>query len=212
MEPDFWRARWENNQIGFHEGKPNALLQRHLGALALAPGARIFLPLCGKTRDIAFLLAQGFRVAGAELSRLAVEQLFAELEVAPVVSVHGPLERFSAPGVDIFVGDIFALGGDLLGPVDAVYDRAALVALPAPLRARYAPHLVEITAGAPQLLITFEYDQSLVEGPPFSIPPAETRALYGADYLVALLESAVVAGGLRGKCEATEHAWLMERG
>lgn len=210
MEPDFWHARWENSQIGFHEGNPNALLVKHLPRLSLAPGARIFLPLCGKTRDIFWLLSQGFKVAGAELSALAVEQLFAELGIAPVISAAGPLTHYSAPALDIFQGDIFDLSRQALGPVDAIYDRAALVALPASMRARYAAHLMDLTATAPQLLLCFEYDQSLVNGPPFSVAPEETRALYGAAYGVSLLESTPLAGGLKGKYETTEHVWLLD--
>lgn len=209
MEPGFWQARWESNQIGFHEGKPNALLVKHLSRLGLAAGARVFVPLCGKTRDIAFLLGQGFRVVGAELSRLAVEQLFDELAVAPEV-VAGPLTRFSAPGLDIFVGDIFDLDAETLGKVDAVYDRAALVALPGPMRASYAAHLAGITAGAPQLVICFVYDQSLQEGPPFSVPPETVEALYGAAYRLTLVESVEVPGGLKGKCAASEQVWLLD--
>ncbi|MFG1341968.1 thiopurine S-methyltransferase [Xanthobacter autotrophicus] len=211
MEPDFWHARWQGKQIGFHEGKANTFLVKHFSRLPVAPGARVFVPLCGKTRDIAWLLGEGFRVAGAELSRIAVEELFAELAVVPEVTTEGALTRFSAPGLDILQGDIFALTRDTLGPVDAVWDRAALVALPKDMRARYAPHLVALTDAAPQLLVCFVYDQSLLAGPPFSVPPDETRALYGADYMVAEIEAAPVPGGLKGQCEAIEHVWLLER-
>lgn len=211
MDPDFWHARWTNNQIGFHEGKPNALLERHFSRLALARGARVFVPLCGKSRDIAWLLDQGFAVAGAELSRIAIEQLFDELGVAPVLSEDGALTRFSAPALDIFVGDIFNLSAATLGPVDAVYDRAALVALPRPLRARYAAHLVEITAAAPQLVICFDYDQSLADGPPFAVSETEVRTLYGDAYGITLLEDIDVPGGLKGKHPAREHVLLLGR-
>ncbi|MFG1242777.1 thiopurine S-methyltransferase [Xanthobacter sp. V7C-4] len=212
MEPDFWHARWQTKQIqGFHEGKANAFLVKHFPRLPLASGARVFVPLCGKTRDIAWLLGEGFRVAGAELSRIAVEELFAELGVVPEVTTQSAHTRFSAPGLDIFQGDIFALTPDTLGPVDAVWDRAALVALPKDMRARYAPHLVALTDTAPQLLVCFEYDQSLLAGPPFSVPPEETRTLYGADYVVAAVDTAPVPGGLKGQCEAVEHVWLLER-
>lgn len=206
MEADFWHTRWENMQIGFHEGEVNRMLAAHLGALDLAPGARIFLPLCGKTRDIAWLLAQGYRVAGAELSEIAVRQLFEELGVAPETTDHGALRRYSAPGLDVFVGDIFDLTADLLGPVDAVYDRAALVALPATMRGRYTAHIATITAHAPQLLVTFEYDQSIMAGPPFSLSEAEVRARYGTYYAVIPLASLEVPGGLKGICPAREQA------
>ncbi|MFG1478157.1 thiopurine S-methyltransferase [Xanthobacter sp. V4C-4] len=215
MEAEFWQTRWANNQIGFHEGRTNAFLEAHFERLALAPGARVFVPLCGKTRDIAWLLSRGMRVAGAELSALAVAQLFDDLGIEPAVTADGPpeppLARHAGPGIDIFQGDIFDLSAARLGPVDAIYDRAALVALPAPMRSRYARHLLDITCGAPQVLITFAYDQSAVEGPPFSVPPGEVHALYDAAYGVSELTQAPLAGGLKGKCDATEHVFHLAR-
>jgi thiopurine S-methyltransferase len=211
MDADFWHQKWEKNDIGFHNSEANPLLVRHFGALALARGSRVFLPLCGKTLDIAWLLAQGYRVAGAELSRLAIEQLFAGLGVEPEIARAGGLQRYSARNIDIFVGDLFALSGDLLGPVDAVYDRAALVALPATMRDRYTAHLMGITGRAPQLLISYTYDQSLLEGPPFSISNEEVYRHYDGEYELELLESVDVPGGLKGKCAATENVWLLKQ-
>lgn len=209
MDASFWHAKWEKSEIGFHQDDFNPLLLDHLGALSLAPGNRVFVPLCGKTRDILWLLQSGYRVVGAELSRLAVEQLFAEMELVPAVTEAGPLTRFSAEDIDIYVGDIFELGAALLGQVDAVYDRAALVALPAAMRQRYADHLRAITGRARQLLIAYDYDQSLQNGPPFAVGADEVRSLYGQYFQPTRLASVEVAGGLRGKCPATEHVWLL---
>lgn len=211
MDADFWHRKWADNDIGFHQGEVNPLLLRHFPALALDKDRRIFLPLCGKTLDIHWLLSQGYRVAGAELSRAAVEQLFAELGVAPMVSACNPLERFSAPGLDIFVGDFFELSADLLGPVDAIYDRAALVALPAAMRGRYAAHLTEITGRARQLLICFEYDPGLMEGPPFALTGEELALHYGERYEVTLLDRVEIPGGFKGRIPARESVWLLSR-
>ena len=211
MDRDFWLARWQNNQIGFHEGAPNALLVAHLAALGVPAGGRIFVPLCGKSHDMHWLRAQGFTIVGAELSRLAVEQFFAELGLTPVVAPAGRLERFDVAGVTLFVGDIFDLDQDTLGAVDAVYDRAALVALPAPLRERYAAHLIALTRAAPQLLVTFEYDQTRQPGPPFSVPEAEVREHYGATYRLDHAELREVPCGLKGVCPAQESVWLINR-
>ncbi|MFK8250463.1 thiopurine S-methyltransferase [Ancylobacter terrae] len=209
MDQDFWHEKWNSNQIGFHEAKPNPLLVENLPALGLAPGARLFLPLCGKSLDIGWLLAQGHRVAGAELSRLAIEQLFAELGVEPQITAAGPLERFEAGPLTVFVGDIFDLDRATLGPVDAVYDRAALVALPDGLRARYADHLVALTGAAPQLLVTFEYDQAVMPGPPFSVDADEVRRRYERAYDLALVTAQEVPGGLKGVCPAREAVWRL---
>jgi len=207
VEPSFWLHKWSTNDIGFHQKTANALLVEHLPALGLVEGNRIFVPLCGKTLDIRWMLSQRFRVAGAELSRIAVDQLFAELDVVPTLTDLGPLVRYSAPDLDIFVGDIFQLTREWLGAVDAIYDRAAMVALPASMRDLYTAHLTRITVDAPLLLITFEYDQTLAEGPPFSIGSEEVRRHYLGTYDVQRLARADLPGGLRGQCPATENVW-----
>jgi len=209
MEANFWHARWEKNEIGFHLGDANPALVKHFGTLGLEPGARIFLPLCGKTLDIGWLLGQGYRVAGAELSELAIQQLFEELGVAPTVVELRALKRYSADGIDIFVGDIFELDAEALGAIDAIYDRAALVALPPDMRDRYTAHLRAITGDAPQLLLTFEYDQSVMPGPPFSIPNDEVQDHYAKTYDVTMMASHDVPGGIKGLAPAMETIWLL---
>ena len=209
MEANFWHQRWGKNEVGWHETKVNPLLVQHFNELGLEKGSRIFIPLCGRTLDISWLHAQGYRIAGAELSKVAIEQLFAELGVQPNVSARGEGEQWSANHIDIFVGDIFALSAETLGHVDGIYDRAALVAFPEDMRNRYVRHLIEITEKAPQLLICYEYDQRCIEGPPFSIPDQEVKRQYASAYQLKLLSSTEVSGGLKGKCPANEKAWLL---
>ena len=207
MDPNFWHKRWEKNEIGFHQSAVNVLLSDHFSGLSLPQTSRVFVPLCGKTRDIAWLLSQGHRVVGVELSKLAVEELFVDLGVAPKISVQGELLRYSAPGLEIFVGDIFELSGDLLGRVDAIYDRAALVAFPAEMRGRYGAHVAALTQLAPQFLLCFEYDQAVMNGPPFSIDRQKVHDVYGAHYQIEPITNRDVAGGLKGKCPAQETVW-----
>lgn len=212
MDAQFWHDRWASNEIGFHKSEANPLLVKYVDELSLAEGRRVFLPLCGKTLDIGWLLSRGYRVAGAELSAAAIEQLFVELGVTPTITKVGVLDHYSAPQLDIFVGDIFKVTPELLGPVDAIYDRAALVALPQDMRARYAAHLMALTAHAPQLLISFEYDQQAMEGPPFSVGNDEIRQHYGQRYDIAVLTSLDVPGGLKGRCPATERVYVLRKG
>lgn len=209
MEATFWHQKWERGEIGFHENETNPLLVKHFETLALAPGARVFVPLCGKTRDIAWLLARGCRVVGAELSPLAVGELFSELGVQPAVSRLGALTRYSASDIDVLVGDIFEVTAAALGPVDAIYDRAALVALPEAVRARYASHLVQLTGAASQLLVTLQYDQQQMAGPPFCVDASEIHRLYAHAYRVECAQSDDVVGGLKGKVAATESVWVL---
>ena len=128
MNAEFWNQRWQSNQIAFHEGEVNSLLREHIRELALFPGERVLVPLCGKTRDIHWLLSQGQKVVGVELVTSAVEQLFAELSLEPRISQAGPLRLYQAENLDVYAGDVFELSTAVVGQVDAIYDRAALVA------------------------------------------------------------------------------------
>lgn len=207
MQHEFWHNRWQSNQIGFHLGEANPLLVKHFSSLNLQQDARVFLPLCGKSLDIHWLLAQGFCVAGAELSTLAVEALFADLKLTPTVTKIGALTCYSAKNIDIFNGDFFALNAEMLGKVDAVYDRAALVALPIEMRKNYTTQLCAATQYAPQLVVSFDYDQTQLDGPPFSVNAAEIAAHYAKNYQLTLLERVELEGGLKGQCVAHEEVW-----
>lgn len=193
----------------FSRKRSQPLLLKYFKELSLPKGSRVFLPLCGKTLDIPWLISNGYRVAGAELSKIAIEQLFAGLGVEPKISRVGEMDHYSAESIDIFVGDIFNLSAEILGPIDAIYDRAALVALPLEMRTRYTGHLTGISAKAPQLLICYEYDQNLVAGPPFSISNEEVKQHYAGIYNLTFIESRDVPGGLKGKCPAKENVWLL---
>lgn len=209
MDHDFWHQRWQQQHIGFHLREVNPFLLAHFQALQLQPGQRILVPLCGKTLDIHWLLAQGLQVAGVELSALAVDALFAELNLVPQITQTGTLNQYRAGNLEIFQGDFFALDQPLLGQVDAVYDRAALIALPAAMRKQYSQHLIDLTHSAPQLLISFAYDQALIPGPPFSVSQQEVRAHYQAHYQCTVLASVLMETGLKGQYPAEETAWLL---
>jgi thiopurine S-methyltransferase len=211
IDAGFWIQKWEKNDIaGFHGSEANPALVKYFKDLSVAEGSRIFLPLCGKTLDIAWLLSKGYRVAGAELSALAIKQLFEGLGVTPKITEVGKLKCHSAQNIDIFEGDIFELSSGALGQVNAVYDRAALVALPQDVRKRYTAHLMKTTGNAPQLLVSYEYDQKLMDGPPFSVSNDEVRNHYKSIYDLNLMESSDVPGGLKGKCAATENVWILK--
>lgn len=212
MDPNFWFNRWAKNETGFHLTEANPMLVKYFAELSLARGDRMFLPLCGKTLDIGWMISNGYRVAGAELSRIAIEQLFEELGIEPRISKDGGMEHYQGPNIDIFVGDIFNLTKEMLGRVDAVYDRAALVALPTGMRGRYTAHVMKITDDAPQLLICCEYDQRLMEGPPFSISDEEVKERYGGHFNLSLLGT--MPGGLtrlKGRSDAKENVWLLRK-
>lgn len=189
MDADFWHQRWSENRIGFHQPAPTPLLLKHWSALAVPHGARVFVPLAGKSLDMAWLASQGHRVLGVELSQLAVEQFFAEHGLQPETETTRYGTHYRAGNVELVCGDAFGLDGDILADCAAVFDRAALIALPPDLRRRYAGELyARLPAGCRGLLITLEYPQHEKEGPPFSVEENEVHALFGRDWRVERLE------------------------
>lgn len=189
MDPDFWNQRWQEGQIGFHQDAPTPLLLAHWPSLELAAGSRVFVPLAGKSNDMAWLAAQGHRVLAVELSALAVEAFFAEHHLQPQRRESRYGTHYAAGGVELICGDAFALDETVLADCAAVFDRAALIALPPPLQQRYVGELhARLPSGCRGLLITLEYPQAEKAGPPFSVPEAEVRALYERDWRITTLE------------------------
>lgn len=190
MQESFWLQRWHANQIGFHARQVNGLLQRHWAAVAGTSEAPVLVPLCGKSLDIAWLAARGHRVVGVELAEVAVAAFFAEQGVQPTITSEGAFKVYRHGGVELFCGDFFALEAQHLPACTLFYDRAALIALPAELRERYVRHLQQVLLpGSSGLLVTLDYDQTLMDGPPFSVPDAEVRGWSGKIWESELLES-----------------------
>ncbi|MBI6944810.1 thiopurine S-methyltransferase [Pseudomonas putida] len=176
MEPAFWHRKWADNQIGFHQAQPSPYLQRHWPALGLAEGSRVLVPLCGKSLDLAWLAAQGHRVLGIELSPRAVEAFFTEHGLDAQVSRQGAFEVWRSGDVQVWCGDFFALRAEDIADCAGLYDRAAMIALPPVMRERYLALLSRaLPVGAKGLLVTLDYDQKLLAGPPFSVGDDEVR-------------------------------------
>ncbi|MEQ9275761.1 thiopurine S-methyltransferase [Roseibium album] len=209
MDKRFWQTRWQEGKIAFHEGVPNRHLVRHFMALSLSAGSRVFVPFCGKTADLDWLLSQGYGVSGIELNQDAVGEVFERLALTPDVARFRGLTRFSGKGIVVWVGDFFELSALDLGSVDAVYDRAALVALPAQMRTKYVRHLQSLCPSVPQLLVSYDYDQGKMEGPPFSLPEDHVRSLYKDIYEIENLASVDIYGPLAERCSGREESWIL---
>ena len=176
MHEEFWHARWSGNEIGFHLKEVNPYLVRYWPGLALPAGSRVLVPLCGKSLDLRWLVTQGYSVLGVELSRKAVEDFFAEQCLDYTQTQHGTFSCYRTDGLELWCGDFFTLTAADVAECQGLYDRAALIALPAPMRERYVQHLRAILPGTARgLLVTLEYPQEQMEGPPFSVPEVEVR-------------------------------------
>ncbi|MBK1653115.1 thiopurine S-methyltransferase [Allochromatium vinosum] len=183
MDTQFWLDRWDRRETGWHLGEINSHLQEHWPKLGLAHETRVFVPLCGKTLDLVWLVSRGHRVVGVELSRLGIEAFLAEHRLEPRITEQGALRRYQVDELVLFQGDFFDLRPEHLDDVGAVFDRAALIALPPTMRVRYAEHLRAILPRpVDRLLITLDYDQAQMSGPPFSVQPPEIERLFGADH------------------------------
>ncbi len=212
VKAEFWLQRWREGSTPWHEGVPNAALTRHLDCLNLQPGDRVFVPLCGKTQDMWWLHQRGFDILGIDLSPIAGREFLGAHGLAFTETRHSRYVLLESPGFRLFAGDFFALdAGDLEGAA-AVYDRAALVALPSALRQRYARRLTELVE-APILLISMEYPEHEIEGPPFPVREPEIRALFGERRRVRHVaeEDIIERSNLRrrGVTRLVEHTYLI---
>ena len=195
MEPKFWQERWARNQIGFHLPEVNPYLLRHWSHLSLADDAKVLVPLCGKSLDLMWLATQGHRVLGVELSEQAVEAFFSEQSLTPRITQRGVFTVYRADLIEVWCGDFFALDAEVLADCTAVYDRAALIALPPLMRSQYTEQLNNmLRPGCQGLLITLDYDQTQKAGPPFAVTDEEVKVLLGAHWSLQVIEKQDILG------------------
>lgn len=190
MDPEFWRARWRKGEIGFHQPHATPALVRHADRLSADPRDRILLPLCGKTLDLIFLSGRGHPVIGVEVVEEALEAFFKENALSVERGQAGPHRKLFAHGVTGVVADFLGIeAGDIGGPVQGIFDRGALVAVPPETRGRYAERELGLLApGGRILLVAFEYDAAKHSGPPFSVGEEVIREHYAAAASIERLE------------------------
>ena len=214
MDPSFWKQSWREGKIGFHQGRPNPLLAAHHQLLGVA--RRVLVPLAGKAFDVAYLASLGHRVVAIELVEDAVRAFFDEQGLVPEISRRGDFVRYAAgPGLEggdpeivFFAGDFFATTKDLVGPVNALYDRAALVALPPALRDRYVPHVLGLlSADATALIVSLEYDEAQRAPPPHSVPEAEVHRHFDGRRVTLLADG----DGLEERHRQAGVTWMREK-
>lgn len=185
MDKEFWQARWDEGRIGFHQEEINPYLRRYWQHLACASAALVFVPLCGKSKDMLWLREQGHTVIGVERVARAVADFFAENDIPCETYPKDAFTVWKGEGITIYCGDFFELGAQDLADVAGVYDRGSLIALPPERRGRYADHLRAILPRrADVLLITLDYPQAEMQGPPFAVDEREVAALYQTHFAI----------------------------
>lgn len=210
MHQEFWHKKWETNDIGFHKPAAHQQLKNHFPKLNLAKGSSVLVPLCGKSQDLLWLEEQGYQVVGVEISKIAIESFFAENQRSFVQEG----DCYRSKGLEIWCQDFFMLQKQRIHSCQAVYDRAALVALPAPMRNQYVQKITqEAQQNCQYLLVSFSYSQDKVEGPPFSVDRAMVEALYGEYFNIKHLDQTILedltprmkAAGLKSFSEDVYH-------
>ena len=217
MDSSFWQRRWQRGEIGWHQDEINRHLAEHWPQLGVPATTRVFVPLCGKARDLLWLAAQGHRVLGVEISDLAAEAFISENRLDAQRSNTGAFQRLDAGDIVLLVGDYFSLQPHQLDDVGAVYDRASLIALPPDQRPNYVRKLARLLApGTRSLLITIDYDPRRMKGPPFAVSDAEVHQLYRQAFQVTHLGDHDVLAEepgwrRRGLDWMTEHLYALTR-
>jgi thiopurine S-methyltransferase len=211
-----WMQRWQDQDIGWHHVEFNTHLLNHWHSLRLPRGSLVLAPLCGKSRDMLWLAKQGYRIRGIELSPLAVESFFAEHKLTPTrLSMQG-FERWTSGPYEIFCGDIFDLPLLENRDIDAVYERASLVALNPDQRRHYAELLKKILPEKTRmLLVAMDYPQEEMQGPPYSVQMSEVKALFEPRFAVSLLHTLDLLQdteryGKRGISRMLEQVYLLK--
>lgn len=180
MKQTFWLERWQLNQIGFHNADVNPHLKKNWSLLKLQKNNQVFVPFCGKTKDLLWLREQGHKIIAVELSPIAVEAFFVENQLPFNKTQVDEFELFETDGIQIYCGDFFKLSAELLKGVHAVYDRASLVALPDDMRLQYTKKMQNLLPTHTKiLLVSFFYHQHEMDGPPFSIDQQEVIKSFG---------------------------------
>lgn len=217
MEADFWHQRWREQRIGFHQPGVNEWLEEYWAQLGLPAGSRVFVPLCGKSLDMLWLAKQGHEVLGVELSPLALSAFCEENGLQAQRQEEERFVRHYTRSIHLLEGDFFHLRPEDLEGVEAAWDRAALVALPGSMRGEYVQQMAHLLApGTQVLLITMEYPEGEMEGPPFSVSAEEVRARFGRDFSVELLHGLDMLAHNpslreRGLSRLVERAWQLRR-
>ena len=212
---NIWESRWQEDRIGFHLKEVNPYLIRFSDQLLEQNSDKVFVPLCGKTLDLCWLTTKTKKVIGVELISKAVLDFFAENNIDYLLQQDETLQKFSSKSIDIYLGDFFDLNPEQTSSFKAIYDRASIVAIEKPERRKYIDHLISFLDPAGRiLLITLEYNQNQMNGPPYSVPPEEIKSIFEPLGSLKLLETRDILDDHfrnKGLTHLLEHVFLIEK-
>lgn len=188
MELSYWKSRWRKGKIGFHMQDGYSGLREYWGSLDLPDNPVVLVPLCGKSVDMIWLEQRGAKVIGAEVSEEAILSFFDENKRSYTKSSQGNFTIFQSGEIYIWCGDFLKISSKKLPPIDLIYDKAALVALPLKMRKPYIDKLLELNTLSTNILLHhFEYPQNEMPGPPFSVPFEEIENYFSDLFSIFVL-------------------------
>ena len=217
MQNEYWHHRWKKNEIEFDQKEPNVHLIKYINILNLKPHSTLFVPLCGKSIDMLWLSKQQYKIIGNELDYSASCAFFEENQFLFKENNTPHFKVLSTHNITILSGDFFRLNKEILGSIDAIYDRAALIALPLEMRKEYAKKIIDLSnPGNQMFLITGSYDQNIMKGPPFSVDEMEVNSLYSKYFHIEeiytkITEEVPAHLQAKGLKETKEHVFHLTR-
>nr|XP_006818717.1 PREDICTED: thiopurine S-methyltransferase-like [Saccoglossus kowalevskii] len=203
-----WNERWEEGKTSFHLPHVHKLLAEHSKTLINGrKGIKILFPLCGKTMDMKWLADQGHTVIGVEISNIAIQQFFVENNIEYTINhvdglVKGevyqqrltynkgrslynvlnetvtiPTKHEHFQNIKFDQKRIY----DIIGQVDAIWDRAAFSAIMPSEREKYRDVIIStMNAYTRYCLIGVDFDPSVKPGPPYHAPEVAVEQTFGA--------------------------------
>ena len=214
MQNSYWLNKWQACDIPFHEAHVNADLITYINTLNLNRGDNIFVPLCGKTKDMLWLAEKEFNIFGVELSPIACNDFFSELNIKPRITQLAKFTKYQHSNIELFCGNLFDLTNIDLPPIHAVYDCKALIALPPDSRKKYYDHIINCIGTKIKILLLTRETTCQVQPPPFPISEEEVNLLYGSCFDVQLLKCSSLTNIperllKKGYIEMTESVYVM---
>lgn len=212
MEISYWQSRWQKKNTGWHMQQVYPHLITHWDKLDLDKGSTVLVPLCGKSLDMLWLAERDYKVIGVEVSDVAILEFIDESKKPFRATSKGPFTVHATHSIQLWQGDFFKLEPPLVPPVDAIYDKAALVALPEEKRKTYAARILQLCQAHTQIFLSsFEYEQKEMSGPPFSVTDAEIEKLYGNRFDIQLLHEASLLQNVPNFRQRGLHSYLTEK-
>ncbi|XP_059174982.1 probable thiopurine S-methyltransferase [Physella acuta] len=201
---EFWKDRWDDRHIGFHQADVHKMLSKHFTKLIPDGKAnKVFFPLCGKAVDMSWLASQGYNIVGVDGVKKALEEFFTDQGIEySVEDVNHNGHNFklfkSKDGkIRLYCTDIFNFTPDIEGTFDAVWDRGALVALNREDVSGYVKNMKKLLSPNGRILMeVMEYDVSIMDGlegpskppPPHPMYEDQIKALYEPECEVHFIE------------------------